>query len=91
MKTFWIYFHASIASIAWLFILMALCLALLDASAGIQQDSVFKLIGVLLALGHLSGGFYLVHGIRKGIRGARRASVEASSVIRNDAHLHASS
>ena len=91
MKTLWIYFHASIASIAWLFILLALCLALLDANAGIQQDPVFTVIGVLLALGHLSGGIYLVHGIREEIRGARRAGAEGGSVSRNDAHLHASS
>ncbi|SCK27810.1 hypothetical protein VAR608DRAFT_2301 [Variovorax sp. HW608] len=91
MKTLWIYFHASVASITWLFILLALSLALLDANAGIQQDPVFTVIGVLLMLGHLSGGTYLMHCIREEVRGARRADAESGSASPNDTHLHASS
>ncbi|MBB3181970.1 hypothetical protein [Variovorax sp. Sphag1AA] len=74
MKTLWIYVHASIASLAWLFILVALSFALLDASAGIREDPVFSVISIVLALGHLSGGLYLVHCIREEIREARHGA-----------------
>jgi len=81
MKTLWIYFHAAVASLAWLFILLALSMVLLDGNAGMQQDPAFVVIAILLTLGHLSGGTYLVHRIREEVRGARNSDpqVHASS------------
>ena len=85
MKTLWIYVHASVASITWLFILLALSLAMLDANADINRDPVFTVIGVLLMLGHLSGGIYLAHSVRDEIRQAALAGGG------QDPHLHAPS
>ncbi|SEB24374.1 hypothetical protein [Variovorax sp. YR216] len=89
MKTVWIYVHAIVASIAWLFILLALSLALLDTNAGIQQDPVFAAVGVLLALGHLSAGTYLLHRIREEVRATRRVRAERPSADVHDGNWHA--
>ena len=77
MKALWICLHACIAAIAWVFILLALCLALLDPNSGINRDPVFAAIAILLAAGHLSGGSYLFRQIRRDIREARRQRQEA--------------
>lgn len=74
MKTLWIYAHACLASLAWIFILLAWSLALLDPKSGINQDPVFATIAILVALGHLSAGSYLVRRIRDEIGEARKAS-----------------
>ncbi|MEJ8810812.1 hypothetical protein WKW77_07010 [Variovorax ureilyticus] len=88
MKTLWIYVHAIVASIAWLFILLALCLALLDANAGLQQDPAFISIGILLTLGHLSGGTYLMRRVREEVRATRRIEAASGSVTGNELHAH---
>lgn len=74
MKMLWIHAHASVASIAWLFILLALFVALLDPRSGINQDPVFAAIAIFVALGHLSAGSYLFRCIREEIREARKAA-----------------
>jgi len=74
VKTIWIYIHASIASIAWLFILLAWFMALLDPRSGINQDPVFAAIAIVVALGHLSAGSYLVRRIRQEISESRQAA-----------------
>jgi hypothetical protein len=79
VKTLWIYVHACLASLAWIFILLAWSVALLDPRSGINQDPVFATISILVALGHLSAGSYLVRRIRDDIREARRASANTVS------------
>lgn len=74
MKTLWIYVHACLALLAWIFILLAWSVALLDPRSGINQDPVFAAISYLVALGHLSAGSYLVRRIREDIRQAKQAS-----------------
>jgi hypothetical protein len=76
VKTVWIYVHACLASLAWIFILMAWSMALMDPRSGINQDPVFATIAIVVALGHLSSGSYLVRRIRDEIHEARRASEE---------------
>jgi hypothetical protein len=68
MKTLWICIHACLASIAWIFILLALCLALLDPKSGINQDPVFAAIAIFVVIGHLSYGSYPIRRIREMIR-----------------------
>ncbi len=72
MKTLWVYLHACIATVAWAFILLALCLALLDPSSSVNRDPVFAVIAILMAAGHLSCGSLLFRQIRRDIREARR-------------------
>jgi len=78
MKTLWIYLHAGIAWAAWLCILMALTMALLDAYSGIRQDPVYAAIAVCLAIGHLSGGSYLWRRVRDEIRASRTRPAESA-------------
>lgn len=72
MKTFWVYVRAAIASMAWIFILLALCLALFDPTSDIHRDPAVAVIAIVLALGHLACGPYLVRGIHDNVRQANR-------------------
>lgn len=71
MKRLWVYVHAAMASMAWIFILIALALALLDPKSGLNQDPVFAAIAICVAVGHLSSASYLVRRIREEIFGAK--------------------
>lgn len=92
MKTLWIYIHACIASITWVFILLALCLSLLDPKSGINQDPVIAVIAIFLTLGHLSCGSYLVRRIRQEIRESKKQKLATNgSGNGKDRHLHSPS
>ncbi|QRY35235.1 MULTISPECIES: hypothetical protein [unclassified Variovorax] len=72
MKKLWTCIHAGVASIAWVFILLALCLTLLDPKSGINQDPVFAVIAIFVTIGHLCCGSYLLHRISEEIREAKK-------------------
>jgi hypothetical protein len=90
MKTLWIYLHAGIASAAWLCILMALSMALMDAKSSLHQDPVYATIAVCLAIGHLSAGSYLWHRVRDELRATRRKPAETAQDRRVDGMQSAS-
>lgn len=73
MKRLWIYVHAAIASMAWIFVLLALALALLDPKSALNQDPLFAAIAIFVAVGHLSSASYLVRRIREEIFQTKRA------------------
>lgn len=72
MKKLLLYLLAAVASLAWVFIILALSLALLDPRSSIRQDPVLVSIAVLVFIGHLGSGSYLVRSIRDDILQARR-------------------
>ena len=68
MRRSWHYVVVAVASMAWAFILLALCLALFDPMSAIHGDPVVAAIVIFLALGHLACGRYLLRGIHDDLR-----------------------
>ena len=91
MKTVWIYVHASIASTAWLFVLLTWCLSLLDLRSNLHQDPVFTVIAIFMTLGHLSIGSYLARRIREEILEAKLVARNASAAHQNPQNARPSS